>query len=249
MNQCQGSTHTKFTPIMTEKSVKSDLKKLSNKEKVPIYQRFFKTSPGEYGEGDIFIGVTVGDQRQVAKKNKDISFGETKKLFKSPIHEHRLTALIILTYKFQTGSESQRKEIFDFYFKNTQYINNWDLIDLSAYKIVGNYLFKKNKKILLQLAKSPSLWERRISIISTYYFIKNNEFSQTLKIAKLLLLDEHDLIHKAVGWMLREVGKKDLKIEEQFLKETYKEMPRTMLRYAIEKFPEAKRKSYLLGKA
>ena len=164
------------------------------------------------------------------------------------MHEERLVALFILIHKFQAGDDKQKEKIFKLYLKNTKYINNWDLIDLSANKIAGEYLINKPKKILYKLAKSKSLWERRIAIMSTFQFIKNNQFEETLKISNLLLKDEHDLIHKAVGWMLREVGKRSLAIEESFLRKLYKRMPRTMLRYAIERFPEKKRQAYLKGK-
>jgi 3-methyladenine DNA glycosylase AlkD len=229
-------------------NIQKDLKHLANREKAKIHQRFFKTGPGGYGEGDVFIGVTVPKLRRLAKQYKSIDFDEINKLLHSTIHEERLLSLFLLIYRFSKGDESEKKRIYELYLKNTKFINNWDLVDSSAGHIVGAFLFDKSKKPLYKLAKSKNLWERRISIISTFYFIKRNRFSETLKIAKLLLRDKEDLIHKAVGWMLREVGKRDLPLEENFLKKHYKNMPRTMLRYAIEKFFETKRQLYLKGK-
>jgi len=225
-------------------NLRSDLKKSSNKNKAKVLQRFFKTGKGEYGEGDIFIGVTVPNIRNTAKKYYNIDFNNIKELLSSKIHEERLCAVLILVENFKNND----KEIFDFYINNLKFVNNWDLVDLSADKIMGRYLFDKPKDLLFKLARSNNLWERRISIISTFYFIKNNDFKDTLKISELLLNDKQDLIHKAIGWMLREIGKRDLKIEEEFLRKHYKKMPRTMLRYSIEKFDEKKRKDYLLGK-
>ncbi len=254
------------------------LEKNANPEKAEIYQRFFKTGKGEYGEGDIFLGLTVPQTRQIAKQFSHLTFDEIKKHLSSRYHEERLTALLILVNNYQkTKSEknfekirkqsnfskfSKRslkeknkeggysnfsEEIMKFYLKNTKYINNWDLVDLTADKILGNYLFDKDKLTLYKLAKSDNLWERRISIISTFYFIKNNQFEDALKMSKILLSDKHDLIHKAVGWMLREIGKRNRKVLENFLKQNYKNIPRTTLRYAIEKFPENLRQKYLRG--
>ncbi|MBT8356526.1 MAG: DNA alkylation repair protein [Desulfobacterales bacterium] len=228
--------------------IQKRLKHLANKEKAKIHQRFFKTGPGEYGEGDVFIGVTVPELRKLAKKFKTTRSVEIKKLLCSPIHEERLLSLFLLIHRYSNGDESEKKRIYELYLRNTKFINNWDLVDSSAGHIVGAFVFDKSKKPLYDLAKSENLWERRISIISTFYFIKHNQFSETLKIAKILLSDTEDLIHKAVGWMLREVGKRDISIEENFLKPHYKNMPRTMLRYAIEKFPQSKRQRYLKGK-
>jgi len=227
------------------KNLESDLLKLKNPQKAKILQRFFKTGKRQYGEGDIFWGITVPKQRQIAKKHPDLTLQELQKLLSSKIHEYRLTALFILISKYKKADESGKKEIFNFYLKNTQNINNWDLIDLSAPSIVGDYLLDKNRAILYRLAKSKSLWEKRIAILATYAFIKNNQFVETLKISEILLKDNHDLIHKAVGWMLREVGKKNQETEEKFLKKHYRQMPRTTLRYAIERFSEKKRKGYL----
>jgi len=230
--------------MLTFLDFKKELKNKADPKRAKITQRFFKTSPGEYGEGDVFLGIAVPEIRKLVKKYSDLKIKEIIRLLHSKIHEERLTALLIMVNKFQI--KENKEKIYDLYLKNTKYINNWDLVDLSADKIIGDYLLNKSKSILYKLAKSKSIWERRISIIATFNFIKNNEFEETLKIAKILLNDEHDLIHKAVGWMLREVGKRDLKTEERFLKKYCKKMPRTMLRYAIEKFPEKKRKQYLL---
>lgn len=211
--------------------------------------RFFKTGPGQYGEGDIFGGVTVPDERKIAKKYWNLfSLADAEKLLKSKIHEERMVALFILIEKFKKGDARKRERVYKIYLRNTRHINNWDLVDLSAPNIVGEFLRDKPKAILYKLAKSGNLWERRIAILATFNFIYYGKCGETLKIAKILINDKHDLIHKAVGWMLRETGKRcSQKTLEKFLKPRYKKMPRTMLRYAIEKMPEAKRKKYLKG--
>jgi len=230
----------------------TEIRKAISKQKNPtqaiILQRFFKTGKGEYGEGDIFYGIKVPEQRMVAKQFKDLAFDDLKELIKSKVHEERLIAAFILVDQYKRGDEKKKKIVFDFYLKNRKGINNWDLVDLSAPKIVGAYLIDKEKKLLYKFANSKDLWEKRISIISTQTFIREYFFEDTLNISKILLQDKHDLIHKAVGWMLREIGNRDLETEEEFLKKHYKAMPRTMLRYAIEKFPEQKRIAYLRGK-
>jgi 3-methyladenine DNA glycosylase AlkD len=223
------------------------LKKLGNKEHATVSQRFFKTGPGEYGEGDIFIGIRVPVLRKLVKEYKDLPVSDIKILLRSPLHEERLFAILLFVRKFETGDDDIKKNIYDLYLKSTEFINNWDLVDTSAEHIVGAYLTDKSKRPLYRLAKSNRLWERRIAIMATFHFIKRREFSETLKISNMLLADRHDLIHKATGWMLREIGKRDLKTEETFLKVHYKKMPRTMLRYAIEKFSEKKRQRYLKG--
>ena len=225
--------------------IKSDLSQLRNPEKARILSRFFKTAKGQYGEGDIFLGIPVPEQRKVAKKYSNLPLNDLQELLSSEVHEHRLTALLILVNKYNKADSASKTIIFNFYMKNTTNINNWDLVDLSAPKIVGDYLLNKDRSVLFKLARSDNLWERRIAVLSTFTFIKNNDFKDTLKISKVLLLDDHDLIHKAVGWMLREIGKRDQEIEERFLKKHYTQMPRTMLRYAIEKLNERKRKFYL----
>lgn len=229
---------------MSLKKLKKDLKEKSNPEKAEILQRFFKTGKGQYGEGDIFLGVMVPETRTIAKKYFDLDVRDVKDLLNSNIHEHRLIGLLILIGKYEKG---ERENIFNFYLDNSSRINNWDLVDLTAPKIVGNFLSDKKRDILYDLLKSDNLWERRIAIISTFSFIRENDFKDALKIAEKLLQDEHDLIHKAVGWVLREVGKKDVKVLEGFLKKHYKNMPRTMLRYSIERFPEEERRKWLKG--
>ena len=225
--------------------LKRELSQLNDHDRAKNLQWFFKTGKGQYGEGDIFLGITVPEQRKVAKKYVDLSLDDLQELLNSKIHEHRFTALVILISKYRKAEESIKGEIFEFYLKNTEKINNWDLVDLSAPRIVGDYLRNKERSILYKLAKSDSLWERRVSILSTFTFIDNNDFEDALNISELLLNDEHDLIHKAVGWALREIGKRDQNIEEGFLTMHYLHMPRTMLRYAIEKLGEKKRKKYL----
>ena len=229
------------------RDVQRRLKKLGNPEHAAISQRFFKTGPGQYGEGDIFIGIRVPVLRKLVKEFKDLPAREVRILLRSPIHEERLLAILLFVHIFSKGDETTKKGIYNLYLKSTKFINNWDLVDASAEHIVGAYLMDKNKRPLYRLAKSKNLWDRRIAIMATFYFVRRHEFSETLKISNMLLADRHDLIHKATGWMLREIGKRDLKTEETFLKEHYKKMQRTMLRYAIEKFPENKRQRYLKG--
>jgi len=223
---------------MHVKNVKSALDAIRNPLKAAILSRFFKTGKGEYGEGDIFLGIVVPEQRKIAKRFPGLPLNEVLKLLKSPIHECRLTALFILIYQYQKGGAEIKKVIFRVYLKNLKFVNNWDLVDLSAPKIIGDFLLQNpaQRKILYKLAKSKNLWERRVAMLSTFAFIRVEQFTDAFSIAKILLRDKHDLIHKAVGWMLREIGKIDQKIEEKFLREHFKQMPRTMLRYAIEKF-------------
>lgn len=243
------------------KYIKQDLRKYATRKRATNLSRFFKTGPGEYGEGDKFIGVTVPNCRKIVKKYKTLPYSESQKLIKSEIHEERLVALLILVEQFKKADSKTKDKIFNFYLKNIKFINNWDFVDLSAHKIIGEYLYSnphyattfqgttfKGDKLLNHLAKSENLWERRIAIISTAAFIRNGKYDKTLEISKILLNDIHDLIHKAVGWMLREVGKRSQYAEENFLKKHYKQMPRTMLRYAIERFDEPLRKAYLKGK-
>lgn len=232
---------------MTIKKIKKQLNQLADTEKANTLKKFFKTGPGEYGEGDTFIGVSVPDLRKTAQQIQDITTRELRELMASTVHEERHLALLILVRKYSKGDAMTKKKIYEFYLENTQFINNWDLVDGSAHHIVGAFLMDKSKKPLYRLAKSENLWERRISMISTFYFIRQNRYKETLQIAETLLTDPEDLIHKAVGWMLREIGKRDLTTEERFLKKHYMKMPRTMLRYAIEKFPESKRQQYLKG--
>jgi len=225
----------------------NELKRVADKDKVLTLQNFFKTKKGQYGYGDKFLGITVPKIRSISKKYHNLTQSELKTLLKDPYHEVRLAGVMVLVSKYETTKHaSVRKKLFDFYVQNSRLINNWDLVDVSAYKIVGNFLYGKDKTVLYKLAKSENLWQRRISVVSTYYFIKNKEHKVTFKISKMLLRDKEDLMHKAVGWMLREVGKicgED--VLESFLKDNIKKMPRTTLRYAIERMSFEKRKFYL----
>lgn len=229
---------------MNCQTIEKELYALANSTKAKHSAQFFKTQPGSYGAGDLFLGITVPAQRKIAKKYLDTPLNEVKQLLQNPYHEIRLTALMLLVYKYEKYA-LQREAIYNFYLSNLKYVNNWDLVDTSAYKIAGLYLLDKDRSVLTKLAQSSNLWDRRVAIIATFHFIKNNDFSTTLHLAKLLLHDQEDLMHKAVGWMLREVGNRDQAMEKQFLDEHYKVMPRTMLRYAIEKFTPAERKHYL----
>ena len=233
---------------MSINKLREKIKRVSNKKHAEAMLWFLKTGKGEYGEGDIFAGIKVPVQRKIAKEFLNLNFTELKELLKSKVHEERLIALLILVEKYEKGEEKEKNKIFRFYINNRKRINNWDLVDLSAPKIIGHYPLNKDKKLLYDFAKSENLWDRRIAILATYSFIKSGNFDDALRISDLLLNDKHDLIHKAAGWMLREVGKKNLAVVEIFLQPRYNKMPRTMLRYAIEKFPETKRKKYLEGK-
>lgn len=218
--------------------------------KAKFLLRFFKTGKGEYAEGDLFLGLTVPHSRVIAKNFKGLALKDIKQLLKSKYHEERLIALLILTYQFQKGNPEIQKNIFELYLASTKYINNWDLVDLSAPKIVGKYLSDKDRSILYKLVKSDYIWERRITILATLYFIvEQQEYTDTFALIDLLLDDKHDLIHKSTGWMLREVGKRVSKeVLVEYLKPRYTKMPRTMLRYAIERFPQEERIKYLEGK-
>lgn len=234
---------------MSYQQINDYLLNLANPEIASHSLRFFKTAPGEYGSGDKFLGIRVPVIRQAVKKFETISLPVTRKLLKSEYHEIRLFALLVLVANYSKADDHGKKIIYELYLNNTQYINNWDLVDSSAHKIVGIHLENKDKADLYKLSKSASLWERRIAIISTFHFIRNNQFDDTLKISRQLLDDEEDLIHKAVGWMLRETGKRDKDVETAFLNRHYQAMPRTMLRYAIEKFSKEERQRYLSGRA
>ena len=225
--------------------VRARLRAVATPERAAGAQRFFKTGKGEYGEGDRFLGVTVPDLRRIARECQELPLREVRRLLTSEWHEERLLALLILMRQFERGDQHAKDTIYDAYLRSTRHINNWDLVDCSAPRIVGSYLAGRNRAPLRQLAKSSSLWERRMAIIATFHFIREGEFDETLRIAEMLLGDRHDLIHKAVGWMLREVGSRDRAVEERFLDQHAAAMPRTMLRYAIEKFPEPLRKRYL----
>jgi len=221
-----------------------EIQSKANSEKAKIYQRFFKTGKGEYGEGDVFLGLTMPQQREIAKNYLALSFSQIQKLLDSKLHEHRMQAGIILTGK----AKEKPEETFNFYIKNAKKFDNWDLVDVTCIQVVGNFLLDKDKARLYKLTKSKNLWEKRIAIVSTYSFIRKNQFGDAIKISELLLKDKHDLIHKAIGWMLREIGKRDKTILEDFLKTNYKSIPRTTLRYAIERFPEKERKQWLTYK-
>ena len=233
--------------------VRRALRRLADPAKARVLQGFFKTGPGEYGEGDRFLGIAVPQVRALCADYPSLTFVDLLSLLRSPVHEERFFALAWLVLRFKKAGQPERKRLYDFYLAHTSRINNWDLVDLSAGYIVGPYLRlyctrSQSLKVLLALARSPDIWERRIAIISTFDFIRANDFSLTLKIASVLLGDRHDLMHKAVGWMLREVGKRDQTVAEGFLRPVYRRMPRTMLRYAIERFPQKRRKAYLEGR-
>ncbi len=234
---------------MTAKHISESLRKLADPKIAEHLQRFFKTGKGQYGEGDRFLGIRVPVLREQAKHYHSVALKDVRALLKSVFHEERLCALLLLVQKFGKGDDKEKAAIYALYMNNTKYINNWDLVDPSAHQIVGAYLQDKNKKPLYTFAQSKSLWERRIAIIATFHFIKKNQFKEPLALSKRLLNDQEDLIHKAVGWMLREIGKRDLASEKTFLHAHYKTMPRTMLRYAIERFPERERTRYLSGVA
>ncbi len=235
---------------MTDSStiISKELRALASPATAINLQRFFKTGPGQYGEGDVFLGIKVPPMRTLAKRHPNTDLETIATLLDSRYHEERFLALLLLMQRYQQGTRRDQTAVYDLYLGNTHCINNWDLVDISAPHIVGRHLQDRSRKILYKLARSSSLWERRIAILATFHFIRREDFADTLKIAKILLHDEHDLIHKAVGWMLREVGKRNLVNEKVFLQQHYRSMPRTMLRYAIERFPESKRKRYLSGK-
>lgn len=225
--------------------LRKELEKEANPKRAAVLQRFFRTGKGEYAEGDRFLGITVPKTREIAKQFSGMGFSEIKNHLLSEFHEERLAALLVLVEKFRKGNEQEKKKVFDFFLANTKNVNNWDLVDLTADKIVGSYLLDRNKKILFKLAESENIWKRRIAVVATFAFIKNNRLEETFSIVQKMLADKQDLIHKACGWMLRETGKKDSTALEHFLEKHSKEMPRTMLRYAIERMPETKRKRLL----
>lgn len=235
-------------PMSNLNKLKIALKKQANPAKAKVMSSFFKTGEGGYAQGDRFLGITVPEQRAIAKQFTQLSLGDIGALLRSPIHEERLTALLILVDQFKKGDEKIQEKIYAFYLKNAMRINNWDLVDSSAHHIVGAYLDGKQKEELKRLACSKILWERRIAIVATWHDIRKGRTDTVFMIAQMLLTDEHDLMHKATGWMLREAGKHGSEeLLEGFLKRHYRHMPRTMLRYAIERFPERKRQDYLKG--
>jgi len=233
---------------MSFAAITRQLDELADADIAEHSQRFFKTGPGDYGYGDKFIGVRVPVLRKLARQHRELTERDLLRLLKSTIHERRLLALLILVEQYQRADDQRQQAIYELYLAHTRWVNNWDLVDSSAHHIVGHHLHRRSKRPLTQLARSDSLWERRIAMIATFYFIRTNELDETFRLAKHLLHDKHDLMHKAVGWMLREAGKRDQAALESFLKQHYCQMPRTMLRYAIERFPETRRQKYLTAK-
>lgn len=246
---------------MTVSQIKAQLREVADAERAKIAVRFFKTGKGEYGEGDRFLGVVTPAQRKIAKRyfaarefsSVRSTLSVVDELLQSEFHEERFTALLILVEQYRRSDDAGKRDIFDFYLKHLGYVNSWDLVDVSAPGIVGAYLLDRDPSLLIRLAKSKIIWTRRVAVLATFPFIKSGRFAETLALAERLLIeqkDPHDLMHKAVGWMLREVGKRDQKVLEEFLDRCAARLPRTALRYAIEKFPEAKRQKYLaLGKS
>jgi 3-methyladenine DNA glycosylase AlkD len=232
---------------MVNAAIERELESLADPGHAAILLRFFKTGPGEYGEGDRFRGIRVPALRKMARKYRDLPLPEAGGLLQSPFHEDRLLALLILIHRYYQGEASDRDSIHRLYLEHARLVNNWDLVDASAPHLLGHYLQDRPKGLLTRLAASAVLWERRMAVMATFPFIKTGEFDETLRVACLLLGDPEDLIHKAVGWMLREVGKRDVAVAEAFLQAHYRQMPRTMLRYAIERLPEARRQAYLKG--
>ncbi len=233
---------------MSAQAVRAELRALADPEKAAHSRAFFKAGPGQYGEGDRFLGVTVPAQRKVARRYRDLPLRSVRSLLCDPHHECRLTALLILVLQFERGGEAERSRIVSFYLEHLDFVNSWDLVDSSAHQILGAWLEGRDRSVLDELAASGHLWRQRVAMIATYHFIRQGEFDDALRLSRTLLDHEHDLIHKAVGWMLREVGNRNLEVEERFLERHYRRMPRTMLRYAIEKFEKAERRAYLEGR-
>jgi 3-methyladenine DNA glycosylase AlkD len=234
------------TPTATLRSLRAALRAAANPAKAAFLARFFKTGEGQYAAGDVFWGITVPTQRAIAREHRGVPLSDLERLLHSKVHEERLTALIILTDRFEKGAEAEQEAIFGLYLRNVRWVNNWDLVDSSAPNIVGAWLLDKDRRLLARLAKSRSLWERRIAMVATHAFIRAGEAEDALVIARQLLRDEHDLIHKAVGWMLREVGKRvDVEVLRGFLRENVGKMPRTALRYAIERLPRDEREKWM----
>jgi 3-methyladenine DNA glycosylase AlkD len=232
---------------MTADEIQARLLGLADPDTARSMRRFFKTGPGQYGDGDQMLGIKVPKLREVVREFRGVPIAEAEMLLQSPMHECRAVALLLLVWAFEQGEHPIQKGIYQLYMRNTHRINNWDLVDASAREIVGGYLWQRSRRPLYRLARSRSLWERRIAVVATYHFLRRGDFGDTFGIARLLLDDKEDLIHKAVGWMLREVGKRDQKAAEEFLVQNYRGMPRTMLRYAIERLPERRRQQYLQG--
>lgn len=235
--------------MSTVAHIQAELKKLSNPKDAEFLQRFFKTGEGQYGHGDRFRGIRVPASREVVKKHSDASLDTAVALLGSKFHEDRLVAVLLMVKLYEKGDEKLRERVYKAYLAHADRVNNWDLVDSSAPYIVGRHLMERSRKPLYRLADSKNLWERRIGVLATFYFIKNGQFDDSLAIAEKLLGDREDLMHKAVGWMVREVANRNGETARKFLRRHYSKMPRTMLRYAIEKFPEAERQSYLKGTA
>jgi 3-methyladenine DNA glycosylase AlkD len=231
--------------LAQDPNVRRDLRAVSSARRAAVNQWFFKTGPGDYGEGDRFLGIRVPDLRRIARAHGELPHNDVLRLLRSKWHEERLLALLILVRQYSRADEGGRRAIHRLYLRNTRWINNWDLVDASAAPLVGAHLEKGERALLRRLARSKSIWERRIAMVATSHYIKSGEFTDALAIAGLLVNDEHDLIQKAVGWMLREIGNRDRKAEERFLQKHARTMPRTMLRYAVEKFPDPLRRRYL----
>ncbi len=232
---------------MTLTQARRELRRWATAERARVARRYFKTGPGEYGEGDRFIGVTVPRVRRLARSCRDMPLREIKQLLRSPAHEERLLALVILVNRFARADADGRRRIYELYLRNSRHINNWDLVDCSAEHILGAYLWDRSRAPLRRLRRSESVWERRMAVMATFYFIRRGEFGPTMAVVRHLLGDREDLIHKAAGWMLREVGKRNRPVEEKFLRRHYRRMPRMMLRYAIERFSQRQRQRYLRG--
>lgn len=232
---------------MLKEQLQKELTEAGNKNRAELLATFFKTGPGKYGHGDVFLGIYVPTTRAISKKYPALSLSDLEDLLKSKIHEVRLAAILILIDKYACAEDGQKMALVDFYVRQ-EGVNNWDLVDVSAARILGNYLLDEHKGILYELVKSQSVWKRRIAIVATHAFIKCGQYEDTLRLAELLCGDTHDLIHKAVGWMLREVGKKNQAVLEDFLEKNCAKLPRTTLRYAIEKFSAKERKAYLKQK-
>jgi 3-methyladenine DNA glycosylase AlkD len=232
----------------TAAAVRRLLGERASPEKAAFLPRFFKTGPGEYGFGDRFYGVVVPDCRRIAKAARNLSESDLEELLRSPMHEERTVALMVMAERFERGDEGGKSRVYRLYRRNVARVNNWDLVDGSAPTIAGGYFEERDRSQLRRWARSKKLWERRIAMLATYRYIKRGDFRDALAIARILRDDPEDLIHKAVGWMLREIGNRDRGVEERFLRAHHRKMPRTMLRYAIEKFPEPRRKAYLNGR-
>ena len=232
---------------MTAEEVRKDINHIANPDKAQILQRFFKTGPGQYGEGDIFWGIQVPHTREIVKRYRNLPLAEIGLLIADPVHEVRMAGALLLVENYKMADQSDKERCYNFYISQAKRFNNWDLVDLTCPQVVGAWLLDKDRQQLYDFAYSSNLWEQRISIISTFYFLRKGDFKDTFETAKILLNHPHDLIHKAVGWMLREVGKRNQNAETEFLTENdrFRKMPRTMLRYAIEKYPEDQRQAFL----